>query len=253
MILPWLGYLIVTVFLGLVGTGGSILILPILIYFFGLDIKVAITSSLFLIGSLALFRCIALIKYQLIDWKMVLLFGFPALLGTYFGATISSYNSGSMQLIFYIMLLLIGAILLFRKSDYINVHHEKHYWQVALDGIIIGIITSFVGVGGGFLIVPALILMAGLNLKNAIATSLIIIVIKSYFGFFLYLKELQQLKLSIDWDLLLMITMFGSIGLLLWHFFNHHLNQLLLKRIFSIALVISSLLILIFNYSDLSF
>jgi uncharacterized membrane protein YfcA len=232
------------------GSGGLILLVPILVYLFGFDIKLALISSLFIIGSLALFRTIAFTKQKLIDWKLVALFGLPSILGTYLGTLISTYNSGRMQLFFYALLILIGSILLMRKRDYINIHHEKHYWQVVIDGVVIGVITSFVGVGGGFLIVPALILMGGLELKNAIATSLIIITLKSFFGFYRYLIEIQQQKIIMDWQPVSIFIIVGVVSLFIWRHFNHYFNQPLLKKLFSLVLMLTALSILLFEFSN---
>lgn len=243
-----IGYLLISLSISLMGTGGAILLPAILIYFFGLDVKTSLASSLLFVGIITLFRSLFLIKYKHIEIKLILLFGLPAILGTYFGTLISTYNTGSMQLLFYALLILVGSMLLMRKTDYINIHHEKHYWQVVIDGIIIGVITSFVGVGGSFLIVPALILMGGLELKNAIASSLVIVAIKSFIGFYQFSIELQKLKLFIDWQWLFNIIVIGVISLLAWYFLNHYLKQKLLKIAFSIILFSTGISILSYEF-----
>jgi len=212
-ILAWPGAILIGVSLGLLGSGGSILTVPVLVYLIGQDEKVAIAGSLFCVGSIALAGSLQYVRAQLIDWRIVLIFGVPGMAGTYFGALIAAYVSGIVQLALFALVMLLASYMMLRPVALTEKPHEpREIWKVASDGLVVGVITGFVGVGGGFLIVPALVLLGGLAIHSAVATSLVIIALKSYSGLYKYIDVLEEQELALDWPTLMLVTVLGIIG-----------------------------------------
>ena len=212
-ILAWPGAILIGVSLGLLGSGGSILTVPVLVYLIGQDEKVAIAGSLFCVGSIALAGSLQYVRAKLIDWRNVFIFGVPGMAGTYFGALIAAYVSGIVQLALFALVMLLASYMMLRPvklTEQPNAPRET--WKIASDGLVVGVITGFVGVGGGFLIVPALVLLGGLAIHSAVATSLVIIALKSYSGLYKYIDVLEEQDLSLDWPTLMLVTVLGIIG-----------------------------------------
>ena len=244
MILGWIGAVLIGLSLGLMGSGGSILTVPVLIYLFGQDEKLAIAGSLAIVGTIALAGGLGYLRAQLIDWKTVLLFGIPGMFGTYFGAWFASYIAGIMQLVLFSFVMIAAAIMMMKKNIINADTHERHLLKIIIDGLLVGIITGIVGVGGGFLIVPALVLMGGLAMRNAVATSLIIIAMKSYSGFYKYLDVLNGQNLQLDWFTLGMVTAIGIVGTFLGTYLCNKTPQDKLKKYFAYFLLIMATFIL---------
>ena len=231
--------------LGLLGSGGSVLTVPVLIYLVGQDEKVAIASSLFVVGSIALAGGAQFLRAGFIQWRSVLIFGLPGMVGTYLGAALSAYVSGVMQLTLFALVMLVASILMLRPFDLQHAERcERAAWKIAGDGLIVGVVTGLVGVGGGFLIVPALVLLGGLSMHQAVATSLIIIALKSFSGFFKYLDVLEQQSLQLDWKTLGIVTALGIIGSVAGSKLARRLPQEKLKRWFGYFLIVMGIYIL---------
>jgi uncharacterized membrane protein YfcA len=231
--------------LGLLGSGGSILTVPVLVYLIGQDEKVAIAGSLFIVGSIALAGGLQFVRAGFVQWRSVLVFGLPGMLGTYLGAALSAYVSGVMQLALFAVVMLAASALMLRPLDLQNAEgHERAAWKIAGDGLVVGIITGLVGVGGGFLIVPALVLLGGLSMHQAVATSLIVIALKSFSGFYKYLDVLEQQSLELDWKTLGIVTALGIIGSVAGSKLARRLPQDRLKRWFGYFLIVMGVYIL---------
>ena len=231
--------------LGLLGSGGSILTVPVLVYLVGQDEKVAIAGSLFVVGSIALAGGLQFLRVGFIQWRSVLLFGLPGMLGTYLGAMLSAYVSGVMQLALFAVVMLVASLLMLRPLDLQHAEgRERAAWKIAGDGLVVGVITGLVGVGGGFLIVPALVLLGGLSMHHAVATSLIVIALKSFSGFYKYLDVLAQQSLELDWKTLGIVTALGIIGSVTGSKLARRLPQDRLKRWFGYFLVVMGIYIL---------
>ena len=123
-------------------------------------------------------------------------------------------------------------------------HEPREIWKIAIDGLIVGVITGFVGVGGGFLIVPALVLLGGLGIHAAVATSLVIIALKSYSGLYKYIEVLEEQSLALDWQTLLLVTALGIVGSFAGARVAHRMPQDKLKRWFGYFLIIMGIYIL---------
>lgn len=243
MILGWIGAALIGLSLGLMGSGGSILTVPVLVYLFGQDEKVAIAGSLAIVGTIALAGGLGYLRAKLIDWKTVVLFGFPGMIGTYLGAWIAAYIPGIVQLVLFAFVMIAAAWMMRKPSINTNTG-ERHLFKIVIDGLIVGIITGIVGVGGGFLIVPALVLLGGLKMRNAIATSLIIIAMKSYSGFYKYLDVLNQQNLQLDWNTLGLVSVIGIIGTFVGNYLCNKTPQEQLKKYFAYFLMVMATFIL---------
>jgi uncharacterized membrane protein YfcA len=251
MILPWIGALLVGLSLGLMGSGGSILTVPVLIYLAGEQEKVAIAESLGIVGAISFLGAIPYAFKQQVHWRSVILFGLPGMAGTYGGAIIAGFVSGTFQLILFAVVMLLAAGLMFRnkKPDNETSAPEKDqpWWLIAIEGLVVGVLTGLVGVGGGFLIVPALVLLGGLSMHLAIGTSLVIIALKSFSGFFKYLDVLEDLNLSVNWELVLIFSLIGTVGSFVGKSIGSKISGEKLKRGFAIFLLFMGAYIIYMN------
>ena len=244
-ILAWPGAVLIGVSLGLLGSGGSILTVPVLVYLIGQDEKVAIAGSLFCVGSIALAGSLQYVRSKLIDWRNVLIFGVPGMAGTYLGALIAAYVSGIVQLALFALVMLLASYMMLRPVKLTDKPHEpRESWKIATDGLVVGIITGLVGVGGGFLIVPALVLLGGMAIHAAVATSLVIIALKSYSGLYKYIDILEEQNLSLDWPTLMLVTVLGIIGSYAGARIAGRMPQDKLKRGFGYFLILMGVYIL---------
>lgn len=247
------GAILVGFCLGLLGSGGSILTVPILIYGLGQDEKVAIASSLAIVGLISLFGSIPYARKKQIEWRLVLLFGIPGVVGTYLGAWTSVLVSGTVQLMVFAVVMIIAAYLMIKpvKVDSESASDARtdeskttgpHFLLIAIEGLAVGLLTGFVGVGGGFLIVPALVLLAGVSMHRAIATSLVIISLKSLVGFVKYADILSSTQIS--FSLIALFAVVGTAGCVLGGYVAPKLPQAQLKQGFGVLLIIMGIFIL---------
>ena len=243
LVLP--GAIAIGLSLGLLGSGGSILTVPVLVFLIGQDEKTAIAGSLFIVGSIALAGGLQFLRAGFIQWRSVLIFGLPGMFGTYLGAFLAAYVSGVMQLALFALVMLVASYFMLRPLDLQHADATpRATWKIASDGLIVGIITGLVGVGGGFLIVPALVLLGGLGMHQAVATSLVIIALKSFSGFYKYLDVLEKQSLELDWNTLLIVTALGIAGSFAGSRLARRLPQGKLKRWFGYFLIVMGIYIL---------
>lgn len=251
MTLAWLGALAIGLSLGLLGSGGSILTVPVLVYLVGQDEKVAIGGSLFVVGAIAAAGGLQYALRRLVDWRSVLWFGLPGMAGTYGGAALARYVSGTLQLAAFALVMLVAAVSMLRAPSAKRNEGDggptapvkekegpRRRSSQALDGLAVGVVTGFVGVGGGFLIVPALTVLAGLPMPLAIGTSLVIIALKSLTGFVKYLEVLAAVGLELDWPVLAMLTGVGIVGSFAGRRLGRRISEERLRRLFGLFLVV---------------
>ena len=244
-LLAWPGAIAIGISLGLLGSGGSIITVPVLVYLLGQDEKIAIAGSLFVVGTIALAGSLQYIRVGLVDWRNVFVFGVPGMAGTYLGALIAAFVPGIVQLAFFALVMLLASYMMLRPVSLSNEPHERREtWKIASDGLLVGIITGLVGVGGGFLIVPALVLLGGLAIHTAVATSLVIIALKSYSGFYKYMDVLDQQNLVLDWHTLLIVTGLGIAGSFVGARIANRVPQDKLKKWFGYFLIVMGIYIL---------
>lgn len=245
-LVAWPGAIAIGISLGLLGSGGSILTVPVLVYLVGQDEKTAIAGSLFIVGSIALAGSLQFLRARLVDWRNVFVFGLPGMAGTYLGAVIAAFVPGIVQLALFALVMLIASWTMLRPVRLTSESHEpRENWKIASDGLFVGVLTGLVGVGGGFLIVPALVLLGGLAIHTAVATSLVIIALKSYSGFYKYLDVLGQQGLELDWPTLGVVTVLGILGSIAGAKIAKRMPQNRLRKGFGYFLIVMGLYILV--------
>lgn len=246
MILAWIGALAVGLSLGLLGSGGSILTVPVLVYVVGQDEKVAIAGSLAIVGFVSLAGSLPHAFKRNVDGPSVLLFGIPGMAGTYLGAYLSTYVSGTAQLALFATVMLVAAVMMLRPRVEQNDEERKRRaaWKIAIDGVLVGTLTGLVGVGGGFMIVPALVLLGGMTMHRAVGTSLVIIAMKSASGFYKYLSVLDTEGLELDWNVLATFAGLGVVGSFAGSYLSTRIPQAKLRKGFGVLLVVMAIYIL---------
>ncbi len=257
-----LGYILaalVGISLGLIGSGGSILTVPILVYIMGVEPVLATAYSLFIVGSTALVGGIQAAIQKKVDFKTVVIFGLPSIIAVYATRAwllpiiphhLFSFNA--IQITKPIALMLLFAIVMLMVSFSMtrpaqNKYKDEskalvyHYPLILLEGTVVGILTGLVGAGGGFLIIPALVLLAKMPMKLAVGTSLLIIAAKSLIGF---IGDLQGTQL-IDWSLLGKFTLFAVAGILVGILLQKKMAGEQLKIIFGWFVLIMGIYIIL--------
>jgi uncharacterized membrane protein YfcA len=246
-----LGYALATLIgftLGLLGGGGSILTVPILVYVLGMDPKLSIALSLAIVGGTSLLGVIGHYKKGNVNFKMAAIFGPVAMVGTFLGAKISAYMSGQTQLILFAIIMLIASIFMLKGREDVEEKEVKlNYLLIVIQGLVLGVITGIVGVGGGFLIVPALVLLAGQSMKKAVGTSLLIISLNSVSGFVGYLGQVD-----VPWIFLAKFTAFSGAGIFIGSALVQYVSQKALKKVFAVFLIIMGVFILYKNRETFS-
>jgi len=240
------GALFVGISLGLFGSGGSILTVPVLVYLLDHPEKIAIAESLGIVGGIALLGSIPHARRNLVDWRNVLFFGVPGMLGTYLGAWVSRFVSGGVQLVVFGGVVLVAAVMMMMRWSKLHQGPRKprSVLHIGIDGLLVGVLTGFVGVGGGFLIVPALFLLGGLSMHLAVGTSLVIIALKSFTGFFKYNQILGDSGLAVDWATIGFFVVMGMVGTQLGHRIGQRLSPDRLRKSFAMVLVLVGIFII---------
>jgi uncharacterized membrane protein YfcA len=200
---------LVGVSLGLLGGGGSILAVPLLVYVAGMDAKEAIATSLLVVGTTSAVALIPHARAGRVRWRTGLLFGAAGMVGAYAGGRVAEFISGPVLLVAFSLMMLATAAAMIRgrKAPSRPAHSELPVARVLTDGVVVGLVTGLVGAGGGFLIVPALVLLGGLPMSVAVGTSLLVIAMKSFAGLAGYLASVQ-----IDWPVALAVTAAAVLG-----------------------------------------
>lgn len=256
-ILGYIGALLIGVVLGLIGGGGSILTVPVLVYLMYINPVTATAYSLFVVGVSSLIGAIKNIQKGLVDLKTAIVFSIPAFIAVYatrkylvpaipdqlfsIGEFTVTKNIGIM--VFFAIIMLMASISMIRgrsengNDDNGEVHYNFPF--IILEGVVVGVLTGIVGAGGGFLIIPALVIFAKLPMKKAVATSLLIIAIKSLIGF---LGDVQNQ--DIDWTFLLSFTALSIIGIFLGIWLSNFIKDTKLKKAFGWFVLLMGIYIL---------
>ncbi len=241
--------------LGLIGSGGGVLALPILVYVMGISPKSAIAMTLVIVGSVSLLALIPHWRAKNVDFKTALIFGSATMLGAFAGAKIATLPvvTEAFQMMLFAVMMLLAAVLMIRRSSKPVVVDEKlvlysppvykYRWVWLMsEGLAVGVLTGLVGVGGGFAIVPALVLLGNVPMKKAIGTSLLIIVFKSFAGFLGYLGQV-----SLNWNLTLSFIVAASAGTIPGAYLAQFVSANRLQKTFGYFLVAVAALILVQN------
>lgn len=241
-----LGALAIGLSLGLLGSGGSILTVPVLVYLVGQPEKLAIAGSLAIVGGIALVGAAPRMWRREVDWRSVFWFGLPGMVGTVAGSALSRHVPGAVQLFVFALVMWVAAAMMWRPSPAAPAIREPRprRW-IVVDGLAVGVLTGIVGIGGGFLILPALVLLGGLAMHRAVGTSLTIIAINAFSGFAKHASLLAAAGLVLDWRLIGTFTAVGAGGSLVGLRLAGRLPQHRLRRIFSLFLATMGLFIVV--------
>jgi uncharacterized membrane protein YfcA len=240
--------------LGLLGGGGSILTVPIFVYILGFGAKEAIAMSLAVVGATSFFGAVGHWRVGNMNLRIACIFGVVAMVGTYLGARLSIYFSGAAQLALFAVVMLGAAIFMFRGNAPLRVVDpgdappepiaRMPLLLIVAEGIAVGVLTGLVGVGGGFLIVPALVLLGKVPMKQAVGTSLLVIAMKSAAGFYGYLGQVE-----VDWEFMGLFTAVAIAGIFGGTYLVRFVSQTRLQRAFAVFLVLTGSWILYQNRS----
>jgi len=250
---------IVGVSLGLIGSGGSILTVPILVYIMGVNPVLATAYSLFIVGSTALVGGVQSALQKKVDFKTIFIFGIPSIAAVYatrmwlvpfipkelfsIGSLVITKPLALMLLFAVVMIL--ASVSMIKPSKQTVLENDApmqyNYPMILLEGTIVGILTGLVGAGGGFLIIPALVLLARMPMKLAVGTSLFIIAVKSLIGF---IGDLQGNQV-IDWTLLGTFTFFAVLGIFIGIFLSKKIPGEKLKKAFGWFVLIMGIYIIV--------
>lgn len=233
---------LIGVSLGMIGGGGSILTVPVLVYFMGVNPVLSTAYSLFVVGVTSLAGALRYIRKDMVNYRAAVVFSIPSFIAVftarmwivpaipyslfYVGTTEVTRDLAVM--LFFALIMLAAAISMIRSSRNARPEQEAvsfDYPMIAVEGAIVGLVTGLVGAGGGFLIIPALVLLAGLPMKQAVGTSLLIIAAKSLIGF---LGDIGNQP--IDWSFLSIFTGLATVGIFIGSFLSDRVNGLQLRK-----------------------
>lgn len=229
--------------LGLLGGGGTILAVPLLTYVAGMSAQEAIASSMFIIGVASLIGVGAHARLGNIHWRTGLIFGGASMAGAFGGGLLGSQLPGVVLMVAFSMMMLATALAMVigrRTTGPAQAPTQLPITKIAVEGLVVGVVTGMVGAGGGFLVVPALVLLGGLSMPAAVGTSLLIISLKSFTGMAGYLTSV-----SIDWVPVLLITGVTVIGALMGLVLGRFVPDKALKKAFGYFVLVMGVVILI--------
>jgi len=244
-ILGYLASILIGISLGLIGAGGSILTVPVLVYLFHIDAVLATAYSLFIVGITSVVGSVSYFTKGLVNIKTAIVFGFPSIIAVFFTRAYiipalpnEILTIGALVITKSILLMLIFALLMIfasysmikkDKKTISNISEKQkfNYPVILIEGAVVGVLTGLVGAGGGFLIIPALVVLSKLPMKEAVGTSLVIIAAKSLIGFFG-----ESSTTEIDWILISKISAFAILGIFIGMALSKKINGAKLKPAF---------------------
>ena len=237
---------VIGILLGMLGGGGSIMTIPVLVYGLSFSMKEAVPMSLVVVGVTSLFGAASHHRRGNVRWDAALSFGPTAIVGAFTGARAAHLVSSRVQLIIFACLMLAAAVSMYLgpslwqgSADSNLAPARRPFLLIAALGFLVGMLTGLVGVGGGFLYVPALVLLGGLAMKDAVGTSLILIIISCLTGFVGYLGAI-----SLDWRATGGFTGLAIVGVVIGTRAASLVSQAALRRGFAGLLLVMGLLVL---------
>lgn len=257
-LIGYISSILIGISLGLIGSGGSILTVPVLVYMFGVDAVIATSYSLFIVGFTSAVGSVGYFKKGLVNIKTAIVFGAPSIVAVFLTRAYivpaipkEVFSVGDFMVTKSILMLLLFAILMIAAS-YSMIKKNKNtteedlgpqkfnYPVILVEGAIVGLVTGLVGAGGGFLIIPALVLLSKLPMKEAVGTSLVIIAAKSLIGFFGEGGDSE-----INWTLLAMVSAFATVGIFIGIYLSKKIDGAKLKPIFGWFVLLMGIYIII--------
>lgn len=257
-VVGYLASILIGVALGLIGGGGSILTVPVLVYLLSVEPVLATAYSLFIVGTTSVVGSVSYFQKGLVNVRTALVFGVPSIVAVFLTRAFivpaipaELFSMGQLVITKPIFVMLIFAILMIFAS-YSMIKKDKktekqgsqqqvfNYPLILLEGAIVGVLTGLVGAGGGFLIIPALVILSKLPMKEAVGTSLVIIAAKSLIGF---LGEGGET--AMDWTLLLGVTAFAILGIFIGIAMSKKIDGKKLKPAFGWFVLVMGIYIII--------
>jgi uncharacterized protein len=257
-ILGYIASILIGISLGLIGSGGSILTVPVLVYLFSVDAVAATAYSLFIVGFTSAIGSVSYLQKGLVNIKTAVVFGIPSIIAVfltraYIVPAIPSevFTVGTFVVTKSVLMMLLFAVLMVAAS-YSMIKKDKkcceetpsvqkfNYPFILIEGTVVGITTGLVGAGGGFLIIPALVLLSKLPMKEAVGTSLVIIAAKSLIGFFG-----ESSETVIDWALLAIVSAVATLGIFIGMYLSKKIDGAKLKPLFGWFVLVMGVYIII--------
>jgi uncharacterized membrane protein YfcA len=236
--------------LGLIGGGGSIITVPVLVYVMGVEPHEAVGMSLAVVGATSLVASLLHYRSMILDIRVGLLFGGAGVVGAIVGSPLTVLlTPAALLLVFAALMVLIAVLMLRRKTAAASPSDEPTPINVRnslLAGFGVGVLTGFLGVGGGFLIVPALMMFGGLNMKEAIGTSLFVIFLNCVAGLIGHATQN-----NFDWGLTTLITSLAIAGAGAGTFLSHRVAPQKLQKGFAVVVLLVAVFLVTKNYSVL--
>ena len=239
---------------GLLGGGGSILTTPLLVYVMGFDPKQAIAASLFVVAVTSAFGLIHYARTGRVRWRTGLIFGGAGMAGAFIGGQIGSHLPGGLLMGAFAVMMGVTAVAMIRGRKTVNTgkaHTGLPLFRIILDGAIVGFITGIVGAGGGFLVVPALVLLGGIPMSAAVGTSLLVVMMKSTAGFIGYAVKFGggsvmswNPETKIDWSVTLLVTAMAVIGSFIGAFLSGKIHPDKLRKGFGWFVFVMAIFVL---------
>jgi uncharacterized membrane protein YfcA len=259
--MEYIGYfasILIGVALGLIGGGGSILTVPVLVYLFAIEPVVATSYSLFIVGLTSGVGSVGYFKKGLVNIKTAIVFGIPSIIAVFTTRalivpaipkevfTIAEFvvtKSILMMLLFAVLMIAASYSMIKKDKKTANENKDEeqkfNYPLILIEGVVVGILTGLVGAGGGFLIIPALVILSKLPMKEAVGTSLVIIAAKSLIGFFG-----EGEATAINWQFLITISAFAIIGIFIGTAISKKIDGAKLKPAFGWFVLIMGIYII---------
>ncbi|HRQ79166.1 MAG TPA: sulfite exporter TauE/SafE family protein [Gemmatimonadaceae bacterium] len=236
------GALLVGLTLGLLGGGGAIVTVPVLVYAMGLDAKLAVVMALPIVGGVSAVGVVQHWRQGNVDFRTAGIFGLAAMLGAFGGAKLARYVSGTAQLLM-LALLMLGAAVSMLRSRRLGATEESDTRNLGATvlavGLGVGVLTGLLGIGGGFLLVPALVLLAEVPMRQAVGTSLTVIAMNTAAGYLGYVGQVQ-----LPWMLVLQFGAVAAVGIVAGSALVPRIPQAGLKKTFGVLLILLSALII---------
>ena len=233
---------LIGVSLGLLGGGGSIITVPILVYVADQDPKAAIAMSLLVVGVTSAAGAISHARAGRVQWRTGLIFGAAGMVGAYGGGRLAAFIPGTWLLVAFGLMMAVtaGAMLRGRRGPQAtDAGGQMAVGRILVDGVVVGAVTGLVGAGGGFLVVPALVLLGGVPMATAVGTSLVVIALKSGAGLVVYLASTP-----IDWSLALGVTATAVVGSLIGGKFAGRVSEERLRTAFGWFVAVMAVVVL---------
>jgi uncharacterized protein len=257
-IIGYVASIFIGIALGLIGGGGSILTVPVLVYLFGIDAVIATGYSLFIVGLTSAVGSITYFKKGLVNIKTAIVFGIPSIIAVFMTRAYivpaipkEVFTIGDFLVTKSVLLLLLFAVLMIAasysmiKKTVASAEDETatqtfNYPLILVEGAIVGVLTGLVGAGGGFLIIPALVILSKLPMKEAVGTSLVIIAAKSLIGFFG-----EGSETAVDWVFLSKISSFAIVGIFIGSALSKKIDGAKLKLAFGWFVLVMGIYIIV--------